>query len=107
MELNKPFSDVEYAKFAVDCNKKGLIIADRGDFIEAVELPPPSRKEELTARRAVYLAKLQDLDYIGVKIATGRATIEEYSAEIAEMNIAAAAINEIDDELARLEAGTN
>lgn len=35
-------------------------------------------------------------DYIGVKIATGRATVEEYAEEIAEMNAKAERINEID-----------
>lgn len=107
MKLNKPLTNAKYAEFAVYCNKKGLIIADRGDFIEAVEPPPTPRKEELQARRVVYLATLEKLDYIGVKIATGRATVEEYAEEIEQMKIAAAAINEIDDELARLEAGTN
>lgn len=35
-------------------------------------------------------------DYIGTKIATGRATVEEYSTEIAEMTEKAERINEID-----------
>ena len=34
-------------------------------------------------------------DYIGVKIATGRATVEEYATEIAEMTEKANRINEI------------
>lgn len=38
-------------------------------------------------------------DYIGTKIATGRATVEEYSTEIAEMTVKAKRINEIDEEL--------
>lgn len=39
---------------------------------------------------------LKDHDYIGTKIATGRATIEEYSDIIAEMTDKAERINEID-----------
>ena len=38
-------------------------------------------------------------DYIGVKIATGRATIEEYADVIAEMKEKANRINEIRKEL--------
>lgn len=34
-------------------------------------------------------------DYIGTKIATGRATVEEYAEEIAEMRVKADRINEI------------
>ena len=38
-------------------------------------------------------------DYVGVKIATGRATIEEYAGVIAEMGEKANRINEIRKEL--------
>lgn len=38
-------------------------------------------------------------DYVGVKIATGRATIEEYADVIAEMKEKANRINEIRKEL--------
>ena len=41
-------------------------------------------------------AWLKSHDYIGVKIATGRATVEEYATEIAEMTEKANRINEID-----------
>lgn len=40
---------------------------------------------------------LRDHDYIGTKIATGRATVEEYADEIAEMTTKANRINEIDE----------
>ena len=46
--------------------------------------------------------KLRDYDYIGIKIATGRASIEEYSKQIEEMNIWANRINELDEELSKL-----
>lgn len=47
--------------------------------------------------------KLRDLDYIGVKIATGRATIEEYANEIAEMSRLADKVNELRAEIKELE----
>ena len=47
--------------------------------------------------------KLRDLDYIGVKIATGRATIEEYADEIAEMSRLADKVNELRAEIKELE----
>lgn len=47
--------------------------------------------------------KLRDLDYIGVKIATGRATIEEYAEEIAEMSRLADKVNQLRAEIKELE----
>ena len=41
-------------------------------------------------------------DYIGTKIATGRATVEEYASEIALMTEKANRINEIDRELSSI-----
>lgn len=46
--------------------------------------------------------KLRDLDYIGVKIATGRATIEEYADEIADMSRLADKVNELRAEITDL-----
>lgn len=57
-------------------------------------------KEALQSERSTLLSWLQEHDYIGVKIATGRATADEYAAEIATMTEYAARINEIDKELA-------
>ena len=48
-------------------------------------------------------SKLRDLDYIGVKIATGRATIEEYAEEIAEMSRLANEVKRLRDENKELE----
>ena len=63
--------------------------------------PPKPTEEEL--RRQALLSEKADLeswlkahDYIGTKIATGRATVEEYAAEIAEMTKKANRINDID-----------
>ena len=43
--------------------------------------------------------KLKDYDYIGTKIATGRATIKEYSTQIEEMNLWANKINGLENDL--------
>lgn len=43
------------------------------------------------------------MDYIGNKIATGRATREEYADEIARMTEYAAQINQLEAEIAEIE----
>lgn len=48
-------------------------------------------------RIAELKAKLKNYDYIGVKIATGRATKEDYATEIAEMTAWAAEISELEE----------
>lgn len=47
--------------------------------------------------------EFSQLDYIGIKIATGRATVAEYAQEIARMEELAEEKNEIMSELAELE----
>ena len=44
-------------------------------------------------------SRLRELDYIGIKIATGRGTKEEYAAEIAEMQVLADRKNVIQAEM--------
>lgn len=65
-----------------------------------VEPPKPTeeelRRQALQSEKAELEAWLKAHDYIGVKIATGRATIDDYSDEIALMNEKAERINEID-----------
>lgn len=67
-----------------------------------VENDPISEEETLTNKRAEAVRELESLDYIGVKIATGRATREEYAAEIVRMTELADQINEIDARLEEL-----
>ena len=55
------------------------------------------RKQSLQSERAELEAWLKAHDYIGTKIATKRATIEEYADVITEMTEKAERINEIDD----------
>ena len=46
MKLNKPYTNAQYADLAVYCNKNGLIIEDKGDYLEAVNPPEPSVEEK-------------------------------------------------------------
>ena len=68
----------------------------------SVYVEPPKPTEEELRRQALQMEKAEleawfkSHDYIGVKIATGRATVEEYATEIAEMTEKANRINEID-----------
>ena len=54
------------------------------------------RKQELQTEKAQLETWLKEHDYIGTKIATGRATVEEYATEIEDMTEKAERINEID-----------
>lgn len=54
------------------------------------------RRQALQSEKADLEAWLSAHDYIGVKIATGRATIDDYTDEIALMTEKAERINEID-----------
>lgn len=53
MKLNKPYTNKEYADLAVYCNENGLIIEDKGDFLEAVNPPEPSYEEKKAQVRSV------------------------------------------------------
>ena len=53
-------------------------------------------KQELLSEKTQLETWLNEHDYIGTKIATGRATVEEYATEISEMTEKAERINEID-----------
>ena len=68
----------------------------------SIYIEPPKPTEEELKRQAFVEEKaqleswLKAHDYIGTKIATGRATVEEYATEIEEMKEKAERINEID-----------
>lgn len=52
MKINKPYSNKEYADLAVYCNKNGLIIEDKGDYLEAVNPPEPTDEQKAAEARA-------------------------------------------------------
>ena len=68
----------------------------------SIYIEPPKPTEEELKRQALVEEKIQletwlkEHDYIGTKIATGRATVEEYATEIEEMTEKAERINKID-----------
>lgn len=74
-----------------------------------VEYPPAEQTEkeklaqEIKNELAEKQAWLSAHDYIGTKIATGRATAEEYADEVATMKQYAVDINALNAELAELE----
>ena len=74
----------------------------------SVYVEPPKLTEEELRRQALQSEKaeleawLKAHDYIGVKIATKRATVEDYATEIEEMTEKANRINEINDLLESL-----
>ena len=58
---------------------------------------------ETESKIATIDAEFKTLDYIGIKIATGRATVDEYQDEIARMTELADEKNELETELAALQ----
>ena len=66
------------------------------DEEKASRLKEEEEKSKLIKEKSDLEAWLSAHDYIGTKIATGRATVEEYVTEIEEMTEKAERINEID-----------
>ena len=62
MKLNKPYTNAQYADLAVYCNKNGLIIEDKGDYLEAVNPPEPSVEEKEARVRQVRNQYLEQTD---------------------------------------------
>ena len=60
------------------------------------ELEALKEKDKLLQEKEGLEVWLKNHDYIGIKIATGRATVEEYATEIEDMIEKANRINEID-----------
>ena len=72
------------------------------DTEKLAEIEALKEKDKLLQEKAKLEAWLSAHDYIGVKIATKRATVEEYANEIAEMTEKAERINKINDLLESL-----
>lgn len=62
MKLNKPYTNTQYADLAVYCNKNGLVIEDKGDYLEAVNPPEPTDEEKQARVRQVRNQYLQGTD---------------------------------------------
>ena len=96
----------DFSDFTTIYKVDGDSVTYSNDGSVYVEPPKPTEKElrrqALQTEKAELEAWLKEHDYIGVKIATGRATIEEYANEIAEMTEKANRINEINELLESL-----
>ena len=71
----------------------GKLVLDENKLSELEAL---KEKDKLLQEKSELESWLSLHDYIGTKIATGRATVEEYATEIEEMTKKAERINEID-----------
>lgn len=90
----------DFSEFTTVYRIDGESVTYSNDGSIYVEPPKPTeeelRRQALQTEKAELEAWLKDHDYIGVKIATGRATIDDYADEIALMTEKAERINEID-----------
>ena len=96
----------DFSDFTTVYNANGDSVTYSNDRSVYVEPPKPTeeelRRQALQSEKAELEAWLSAHDYIGVKIATGRATIDDYAMEIAEMTEKANRINEINELLESL-----
>ena len=90
----------DFSDFTTVYKVDGESLTYSNDGSVYIEPPKPTeeelRRQALQSEKAELEAWLSAHDYIGVKIATGRATIDDYATEIAEMTEKAERINEID-----------
>ena len=90
----------DFSDFTTVYKVEGNSVTYSNDGSVYVEPPKPTeeelRRQALQTEKAELEAWLKAHDYIGVKIATGRATIDDYVDEIALMTEKAERINEID-----------
>ena len=70
---------------------------------EKAEVERQNQISDLESQITSIDAEFSSLDYIGIKIATGRATVEEYKEEIARMNQLADEKNELEIKLQTLQ----
>ena len=89
----------DFSDFTTVYRIDGESVTYSNDGSVYVEPPKPTeeelRRQALQSEKTELEAWLKDHDYIGVKIATGRATVDDYSDEIALMTEKANRINEI------------
>ena len=95
-----------FSDFTTIYKVDGESVTYSNDGSTYVEPPKPTeeelRRQALQTEKAELEAWLKAHDYIGTKIATKRATVEEYETEISEMTEKANRINEINDLLESL-----
>ena len=105
-KLDREIQLGDFSDFTTVYKVDGESVTYSNDGSVYVEPPKPTeeelRKQNLLNEKAELEAWLKEHDYIGVKIATKRATVEEYANEIAEMTEKANRINEINELLESL-----
>ena len=103
---NKDLETYNYIKVEIpqSVDIKKVISSDFNDDLtfNIVKYQSRLRKEEIDYKIQELKTKLAKLDYIGVKIATGRGTREEYAKEIELMTFYANEINNLEKELTQL-----
>lgn len=92
--LDKPLMDFEHGLYNYAYINGEIVEKDLTEEISRAEA-----RREKEAEISRLKALLKDMDYIGVKIATGRATREEYAEQIALMTAYAERINELEEEV--------
>ena len=109
LEFDRP----EYSSDTISLIKDNEQIATLyGPDLDSIEFEGGISKNELVCVSILKSelnecqTELSSMDYIGTKIATGRATKEEYELEIKLMNTLSKRVNEIKAELRQLE-GSN
>lgn len=81
-KIYKSVEDLDaYSALAEWCNANGATIEDKGEYYECVAVEPyvPTTAEQIAALKS----ELASYDYIGIKIAMGVATIDDYADKIA------------------------
>lgn len=97
MKLNKPYTDKEYADFAVYCNKNGLIVEDNGGYLESVEpvYPDPTYEEQRQKRGMAYALEVDPITaHIQRERDETKPNEEKIAALIAERAVKVAKIKE-------------
>ena len=91
----------DFSDFTTVYKVDGESVTYSNDGSVYVEPPKPTeeelRRQALQTEKAELEAWLKEHDYIGVKIATKRATVEEYANESAKMTEKAERINKINE----------
>lgn len=61
MQINKPYTDEEYADLAVYCNEHNCRINDAGDYLESVEIVPTEEEKasQLRVQRDTYISEIE------------------------------------------------
>lgn len=99
MILNKPYTNKQYANFAVESNLSGLIIEDKGDYLESVE--PPAPLPEKQKEREIYRLKdeLADTDYKIIKCSEYQLAGQVLPYDITELHATRQALRDRINEL--------